>query len=384
MSTDVKERRIIKHLENVENIFLSTINYCGKEYCIIPYHSTDACYCVAENAIILIYMERTHCLYNNGAFESIVMLGREAFTNKMISQKNPFNELSAIDRKFIHDALELSIKLNNEIEKNLLYNQKISRLKKLVMAEFMERKLEDNILSEHLSSLTGKNYIIEKERIIREGMHSNIFTFCMDVYSTFKGDINMGIFDSFYSQNAGSNKFLSYVHQMSGSELIRNIESEYTKIKGNSRKAPRMGEFGSFEFAGALLLWKYLKGNLRKPGANAMAEVLINLGSTIGCAYFCMPAGEWSDEIDTVINSASDILSYAEWSDVYNYLKENYADEIHVMEFHKGLCSDLQAISMYREFIAVYNSLQDFNSVLDYYSEQNLNIKGQLPFNIQI
>lgn len=189
----------------------------------------------------------------------------------------------------------------------------------------------------------------------------------------------MGLFDSFYA--GGSNtKVFNYIQNMPKTALVSAVKSEYERIKGNCRHTPAMGEFGSFEFAGALLIWKYCRENVRM-NLNVCGELMITLGETIGCAYNCMSAGEWSDKMDVVINN-NDLLDYTEWNQIYNYLKENFTNEIHALEFNMGKMSQQQRADVYTSFVRTYNSLPDFNFVYKYYTRQGLRLKGDMPFDI--
>lgn len=189
----------------------------------------------------------------------------------------------------------------------------------------------------------------------------------------------MGLFDSFFNESMDT-KVFNYIQNLSRVELIKVIKSEYEHIKGSCRYTPAMGEFGSFEFAGALLIWKYCKMNLQI-NMKVCGELMIILGETIGCAFNCMFPGEWSDKIDVVINN-NDLLDYTEWNQIYNYLKENFADEIHSLEFNEGRLSYHERTDIYMDFVGIYNSLPDFNSVYDYYTRQGLRLKGDMPFHI--
>jgi hypothetical protein len=168
---------------------------------------------------------------------------------------------------------------------------------------------------------------------------------------------------------------------MSGTELVRVVKSEYERIKGSCRYTPAMGEFGSLEFAGALLIWRYCRENIYS-NLNVCGEIMITLGETIGCAYNCMSPTEWSDKIDVVINN-NDLIDYTEWNRIYNYLKEEYYDEIQKLEFNVGNLSKQQRNDIYADFVVKYNSIDDYNSVFEYYSREGLRLKADMPFNIK-
>lgn len=189
----------------------------------------------------------------------------------------------------------------------------------------------------------------------------------------------MGLFDSLFSENINT-KVFDYIQNMSRAELVGAVKTEYERIKGSCKYTPEMGEFGSFEFAGALLIWKYCRENVRS-NLNVIGPLMISLGAQIGCAYNCMSPGEWSDGIDKVIND-NDLLNYNEWNKIYNYLKMNFANEIHNMEFNIGKMTQHEKLKVYSGFIGIYNSLPTFDAVLDYYNRQGLVLKSEMPFKI--
>ena len=189
----------------------------------------------------------------------------------------------------------------------------------------------------------------------------------------------MGIFDGFFEPRLTDEVF-DYIGNMSKTTLVSTIQMEYFHVKGSCKYTPLMGEFGSFEFAGALLIWKYAKMHLRE-NTLTCGPLLIVLGDTLGCAYNCMSPGEWSDKLDIVINN-NDLLAYTEWNKIYNYLKENIANEIHEMEFNQEMMTIRQRENRYQEFVGIYNSFPDFKSIIDYYGSIGLSIKDDIPFHI--
>lgn len=171
-----------------------------------------------------------------------------------------------------------------------------------------------------------------------------------------------------------------YISSMSKNALLQSITDEYYRIKGTFDMAPAMGIYGSFEFAGVLLIWKYLRENLHT-NFREFAEFMIPLGAHIGCAYNCMPAGEWSDRLEALIK-AHDLLPYDEFSQIYRYLKEYFSNEIHAMEFCGEAVIATERLYQYYAFVRVYNALPDFPSALNYFEEQGLRIKQDMPFRI--
>ena len=85
--------------------------------------------------------------------------------------------------------------------------------------------------------------------------------------------------------------------------------------------------------------------------------------------------------MDVVINN-NDLLDYTEWNQIYNYLKENYLDEIQGLEFNVGNSSQQQRSNTYADFVVKYNSMDDYGSVFEYYRRQGLRLKDDMPFNI--
>lgn len=173
----------------------------------------------------------------------------------------------------------------------------------------------------------------------------------------------------------------NYIKRMPTKELLNAIASEYAHIKGTLNNAPAMGEYGSVEFAGALLIWKYCKEHLYGNKSKICGSLMINLGETIGCAYFGMPAGEWSNKMDMVINT-NELLDYTEWNYIYNYLKENYIIYIHKFEFCNGICPETDKQAIYLAFVQRYNEFDTLSEVFMFYQSMGLNLKSDMPFTI--
>lgn len=175
--------------------------------------------------------------------------------------------------------------------------------------------------------------------------------------------------------------FYSYVTHMSNTQLINAIDDQYKSIKGTQNTAPCMGEYGSIEFAAVLLLWRYATANFDR-NKEAFASLQITLGDMICCAFFGMPAGEWSDKVDPILNTHSEILSYDEFGDVYNYLKDNLMDKIHSLEFNNGNQTKEVYEQIYNIFTQLYNSMQGFVDTWNFYTEKGLRIKNDIHFRI--
>ena len=179
----------------------------------------------------------------------------------------------------------------------------------------------------------------------------------------------------------GHEDFYSFVINMSNTELINTINRQYKNIKGSWTLAPHMGEYGSVEFAAVLLLWKYAVNNfVRNP--ESYASLQITLGDIICCAFFGMTAGEWSDKVDPILNAHSDIVSYKEFRNVYNYLRNNYIDKIHSLEFNDGNMQEEVYRQFYAKFTEIYNSTNGFKEMLDFYTSKGLKIKDDIHFNV--
>ncbi len=179
----------------------------------------------------------------------------------------------------------------------------------------------------------------------------------------------------------GHEDFYFFVINMSDTELINTINSQYKNIKGSWILAPHMGEYGSVEFAAVLLLWRYAVTNfVRNP--ESYGSLQITLGDVICCAFFGMTAGEWSDKVDTILNAHSDIVSYEEFGNVYNYLRNNHIDKIHSLEFNDGNMREEVYRQFYTKFTEIYNSTNGFKEMIDFYTSKGLKIKDDIHFNV--
>ncbi len=195
-------------------------------------------------------------------------------------------------------------------------------------------------------------------------------------------------------------RFPEFVTSIDTNELYNCIYAEYKNIKKFSDFIPCMGEYGSFEFAGALLLWRYIKESvcIFDDDDNSRIKEFCNgmlfLSYPLGAAFTGMPPGAWSDTMDAMIPHINNIMVYSEWNEVYNYLKENLADEIHELEFNMGV--KFQDSNNYKKIYeneqkrsALYKECQQISTmgdsmfVLNYFEKKGLNIKGQLPFSFE-
>lgn len=190
-----------------------------------------------------------------------------------------------------------------------------------------------------------------------------------------------GVDKDFGIRNDEHGDFYFFVINMSNTELINTINNQYKAIKGTWTLAPCMGEYGCIEFAATLLLWKYAVINFNK-NQKAYASLQIMLGDLICCAFFGMPAGEWSDKADPIINAHTDILSYEEFGNVYNYLRNNHADRIHSLEFNEGNAEKEAYRHLYTKFTETYNASEGFKETLNFYTANGLKIKEDMHFNV--
>ena len=181
----------------------------------------------------------------------------------------------------------------------------------------------------------------------------------------------------FGKRNQKPGEFYFYVVNMTNTQLINTINGQYKSIKGTWNVAPCMGEYGSIEFAAVLLLWRYAKANFDK-NQEAYVSLQVTLGDMIGCSFFGMPAGEWSDHIDPILNAHTDVLTYDEFGDVYNYLKENFIDEIHSMEFNKGNKKGEVYSQLYAQFMEVYNSMGGYPETFNFYTSKGLKLRNDI------
>lgn len=361
------------------DVLTETIFYAGDEYCIIPYEIDNVFLCITGNSVIGVSFEEEIYTYSQKRNSVINIQAREIFTTKTMNKK--ITNLANTDEKFFKQVFSHGNAMNEIINNNLKFQNKRKKLIEIIEKGLIGNKIERNQLEAQVSSLIEEKCVIQNSRIISNRNAMTLFEYCIGVFKTFTEEKKMGLFDSFFGDNDGNRKVLGYIKSMSSDKILSIIENEYFKIKGNCQYVPQMGEYGSFEFAGALLLWEYAKNNLHS-NMNSMGALMIALGATIGYAFNGMSAGEWSDKIDEVINASDDVLSYPEWSDIYNYLKMNFSSEIHRLEFNNGTYSEQTRQKIYGSFVILYNNLPDFNSVLNYYEEQGLHIKSQIPFNI--
>lgn len=178
--------------------------------------------------------------------------------------------------------------------------------------------------------------------------------------------------------------FYAFVCSLSKKELLEAVSEEYYKLKGTSNLIPYTGVNGCFEFAAALLLWKYAVSKINNmKELHKFGPLLIDLAHVLGCSFNSMFPLDVSDKLDLTINVFDDVLTYPEWSKVYRYLKNNFSSELHEYEFvTKTLDERSEDFRNFKKFLEVYNNFSGFKSVVDYYSLQGLGFKKDICFQV--
>ena len=356
-----------------------SISYAGREYMVIPYQHDVCCLCITDNVIMALAIEEEMFILDELQKTLVVKVElRDPFGQKIMNRKDNFKQLEDNDKHFYYEVFMEASKLNDFFCNHSCCDDVREELLEVIENGVLGKRMSKDSLNSKMQELSGKQYTCDFQRIVCNGKESTLYQYCKDVYE-YKEEPQMGLFDSFFA--GGSNTIvLNYIQNMSKTALVSAVKSEYERIKGNCRYTPAMGEFGSLEFAGALLIWKYCRENIHS-NLNVCGELMIMLGENIGCAYNCMSPREWSDKMDVVINN-NDLLDYTEWNQIYNYLKDNYLDEIQGLEFNVGNSSQQQRSNTYADFVVKYNSMDDYGSVFEYYRRQGLRLKDDMPFNI--
>ena len=171
--------------------------------------------------------------------------------------------------------------------------------------------------------------------------------------------------------------FFSKIVEIPYDVLLRDLHSEYTKLKGVSGLSPALGENGAIEFAATLLLWRYAV-NKSKSAPDIYGSLMISLASSLGCAFNNMTPLEWSQNIEDAICSNAQAVSFDEFGSVYRYLKHNIANEIRAFEFAKY---DLKT-SVFYDFMDRYNSAPGFGTIINHCISQGLGFKDSFWFQI--
>jgi len=180
--------------------------------------------------------------------------------------------------------------------------------------------------------------------------------------------------------------FLEFIKAYSHSDLIDIFINEYHKLKGSSNLVPYTGKSGGIEFVGAILLWKFANESLiaNKSELDKYGPLIIGLADVLGLAFNSLDPLPWSERMDVVINTSSDVLIYSEWSEVYRYLDSNFSAYINDLEFAQSKQFEERRIidRRFEVFSPIYDSLPNFESVIDYYASQGLGFKRDIWFNI--
>ena len=136
-------------------------------------------------------------------------------------------------------------------------------------------------------------------------------------------------------------------------------------------------------------MWQYCRENFAKfINASVIGSFMIGIGEVIGCSFYQMPASEWSDKLDKVINAHPEILSYDEWDEIYISLKENHRFEIKSMPYNNGLYDsgmdariiDRSRETTYRLFCEEYNRMSSYNSGFLKFQNDGIRLLEDIPF----
>lgn len=188
---------------------------------------------------------------------------------------------------------------------------------------------------------------------------------------------------------SGQDGFKSYFFNIDDKDIMRSISTEYYRILNQFPTPPTLGEYGSIEFSGVLLMWQYCRENSAEyKNTSVIGSFMIGIGEVIGCSFYQMPASEWSDKLDKVINAHPEILSYDEWDEIYISLKENHRFEIKSMPYNNGLYDsgmdariiDRSRETTYRLFCEEYNRMSSYNSGFLKFQNDGIRLLEDIPF----
>jgi len=175
--------------------------------------------------------------------------------------------------------------------------------------------------------------------------------------------------------------FAGYVSSMPRDEFTKILNTEYVHIQGKcTSHKPLLDIRASIEFSLALLLEKYISDRLPEE-TNRYAPLIINLADLLGCAFMGMPDYEWSQMLNNMLMSYSDLIPYTEWFDIFRLLESEYKDIVVSMPFSYGnnmvaYISEINTNSeYYREvFVPKYNSMCSYADTLNYYKNAGLRL----------
>lgn len=188
---------------------------------------------------------------------------------------------------------------------------------------------------------------------------------------------------------AGQDGFKSYFFSIDDKDIMKSISTEYSRISNQFPTPPTLGEYGSIEFSGVLLMWQYCRENFAKcKNASFIGGFMIGIGEVIGCSFYQMPASEWSDKLDKVINAHPEIISYDEWDEIYISLKENHHFEIKSMPYNNGIYNsgmdariiDRSRETTYRLFCEEYNRMSSHKSGFLKFQNDGILLLRDIPF----
>lgn len=165
---------------------------------------------------------------------------------------------------------------------------------------------------------------------------------------------NLSDFKNNSLSNTRKNSFLNYV--MEDKIILARISSTYICFQSmfmdnELNELPvHLGENGCLEFAGAILLHDYYETRKDVIGQDLSRKAIDACERAIRYAFNGASAGIFSDLMDDVINKYTNI-PYKEWSAVYRYLKENYAENIRTYDFARSYTPEDH--TRYKRFIGL-------------------------------
>lgn len=361
--------------EYVHKVPYKPIRYSGLDYIVVPINES-ACLAVTGYAVLFLQLESVCSVFGDETGKAVRAKIMDIRSEAIMNRKDKINMLSYEDFVFYKFVFSQSEKLMKYFEETDCLRKRHRNIMKLFHEGLIGSDMPIKEVCNLLNELTGREFQLEGKQISCEGQYVNLYDVCRLIY----GGNKVGLFDNFFDgNNVYNGTVIEYIKKM-GPDVIKNIDNEYRRIKGSCPNIPTMGKYGSIEFAGALMIWKYCRENILSK-FDILGPLMISLGETIGCAYNYMSPGEWSDKMDIVINN-SDLVNYDEWNQIYNYLKDNHMVNINALEFCDGKFDWMERTREYERFVVLYNSLPDFASVFVYYQRQGLRLKEDMPFRI--
>lgn len=184
--------------------------------------------------------------------------------------------------------------------------------------------------------------------------------------------MNQSFYDKVDLSDMG--EFHKFVLNYDHDELISIIEKNYRGIKNNCIYAPHLGENGCLEFAASLLLYDYILEdltNIEYGWSNNTHETLLEIWIRVSiaiCSAFtgCTPT-EFSNMTDLFSYNTS-VITRKEFSVVYLYLRDNFAQDIRKMEFNYGNGISTTYVNLKCRDVLKYDSAK----IRDFFLEQGL------------